>query len=48
MNTDLSIFEDGGDLEFEIAVLDGNLRFDVLINFATASGAALGRSLHLK
>ena len=48
MNTNLEISEDEGDLEFMIAVLEGNLRFDVLVNFATANGAALGRSLYLK
>ena len=42
VNTVLSISEDGGDLEFEIEVLRGNLRFDVLVNFATANGVALG------
>jgi hypothetical protein len=42
VNTNLSILENGGDLEFEIAVLQGDLRFDVLVNFATANGAALG------
>ena len=42
VNTNLSISENGGELEFEIAVLDGNLRFDVLVNFATANGTALG------
>ena len=42
MNTILSISEDGGELEFEIAVLQGTLRFDVLVNFRTASGTALG------
>ena len=42
MNTILNISENGGELEFEIAVLDGNLRFNVPVNFATADGAALG------
>jgi hypothetical protein len=42
VNTSLSISEDGGDLEFEIAVLSGVLRFDVLVNFATADGVAIG------
>ena len=46
VNTDLSISEDGGDLRFEIAVLQGTLRIDVPINFATDNGAALGKSLH--
>ena len=42
VNTNLNISENGGELEFEIGVLDGDLRFDVLVNFATANGAALG------
>ena len=42
VNTNLNISENGGELEFEIAVLDGDLRFDVLVNFATDDGAALG------
>ena len=48
VDTILSISENGGELEFEIAVLDGNLRFDVPVDFATANGAALGiyRTLH--
>ena len=48
VNTDLSISEDGGDLHFEIAVLQGTLRINVLVNFATDNGAALGKSLHLQ
>ena len=46
MNTSLEISEGGGNLEFEIAVLQGTLHFDVLVNFATANDTALGRSLH--
>ena len=42
VNTSLSISENGGELEFEIAVLDGDLRFDVPVNFATDNGTALG------
>ena len=42
VGTNLSISENGGELEFEIAVLDGTLRFDVLVNFATDYGPALG------
>ena len=42
MNTNLNVFEDGGELEFEIAVLDGDLCYDVLVNFLTDNGAALG------
>jgi hypothetical protein len=42
VNTNLSILENGGDLEFEIAVLEGDLRFNVLVNFAMANSAALG------
>ena len=42
VDTSLSISENGGELEFEIAVLDGTLRFNVLVNFATADDAALG------
>ena len=42
VDTTLSISENGGEIEFEIAVLDGNLRFDVSVDFATADGAALG------
>ena len=42
VNTNLSISENGGELEFEIAVLDGTLRFDVPVSFATANGTALG------
>ena len=42
VDTTLSISENGGELEFEIAVLDGTLRFDVPVDFATADGAALG------
>ena len=42
VDTILSISENGGELEFEIAVLDGNLRFDVPVDFTTADGAALG------
>ena len=42
VNTNLSISENVGELEFEIGVLDGVLRFDVLVNFATVNGAALG------
>ena len=45
VNTDLSISEDGGELEFKIAVLQGNLRITVPVNFATADGSASGRSL---
>ena len=47
VNTALSITEDGGDLEFEIAVRRGTLRFDVLVDFATANGAALGISHYI-
>jgi hypothetical protein len=42
VNTNLNISENGGDLEFEIAVLEGDLHFDVVVNFATANGAAIG------
>ena len=42
VDTILSISENGGELEFEIAVLDGDLRFNVPVNFATDNGAALG------
>ena len=42
VNTNLSISENVGELEFEIGVLDGDLCFDVLVNFATDNGAALG------
>jgi hypothetical protein len=42
VNTNLNISEDGGDLEFEIAIFDGDLHFDVLVNFATANSSALG------
>ena len=44
VDTILSISENGGELEFDIAVLDGNLCFDidVPVNFATADGTALG------
>ena len=42
VNTNLDISENGGQLEFEIAVLDGTLHFDVLINFATENSDALG------
>ena len=44
MNTDLSISEDGGELEFEIAVLQGKLHTNVPVDFATADGSASGRS----
>ena len=44
VNTALSITEDGGDLEFEIAVRQGTLRFDVLVDFATTNDTALGIS----
>ena len=45
MNTNLSISEDEGELEFEIAVLQGNLRINVPVDFATADGSASGRSM---
>ena len=48
VNTDLSISEDGGDLRFEIAVLQGTLRIDVPVNFATDNGTALGKSLRMQ
>ena len=44
VNTDLSISEDGGDLNFEIAVLQGTLRIDVPVNFVTDNNSALGIS----
>ena len=48
MNTSLEISEGGRNLEFEIAVLWGTLRFDVPVDFATANDTALGRSLYLQ
>ena len=42
VNTDLSISEDGGELQFEIALLQGTLRINVSVNFATDDGAASG------
>ena len=48
VNTDLNISEDGGDLSFEIAVLQGTLQIDVPVNFTTDNGTALGKSLHLQ
>ena len=42
VDTILSISENGGELKFDITVLDGNLCFHVPVNFATADGAALG------
>ena len=42
VNPILNISENGGELEFEIAVLDGNLHVDVPVNFATDNGTALG------
>ena len=42
VNTNLNISENGGELEFKIAVVDGTLHSDVLVNFATDNGTALG------
>ena len=47
VNTALSITEDGGDLEFEIAVRHGTLHFDVLMDFATINDTALGISCYI-
>ena len=47
MNTDLNISENGGELEFEISVLQGNLRINVPVDFATADGSASGRSMSI-
>ena len=46
MSTSLQISEGGGALEFVIAVLNGTLRFDVPVDFATANDTALGSSLY--
>ena len=43
VNTNLSISEDGEALEFDIAVLQGDLRFNVLVDFTTDDGSALGK-----
>ena len=42
VSTDLSISEDGGELQFEITLLQGTLRTNVSVNFATDDGSASG------
>ena len=47
LNTELSASEENGPIDFEIGVLQGILRINVSVNFATEDGSAQGMPMSI-